>query len=289
MADNTNPFVSNDWFEEFHMLTTTPGQGVASTDSSTNGNYDSSSYAPSSDDSSSDDSSSDDSSSDDSSSDDSSSDDSSGYAPSSDDDSSSDDFSISEFSTGNFSIGDLSSSDSSSDYFSSDTETASSVADSEPTNSSLGLLFALDGQVIDTTPLLGDYPFLPALPHEFPNIFLVTDGRSFEGAPSFDMIDELGIIIILPLGFSLPDLNIQPYDITDSPEEDFSSFMAFAPNGRVTQELADAAFVIEVRDPDRFLGSIGDNGRYESARHMLEELYAWLYGSNDSDEDENLP
>ncbi|KAL7960461.1 hypothetical protein V8C34DRAFT_321351 [Trichoderma compactum] len=249
MADNITPFVSEDWHEEFDNLSTFK-RGVASTSSSVYGN------------------------------DDSSSEDSSDYAS---DGSRNDDYASEHSSTNDLTINNLGiagsnsspSSGPSSRYLSSDTN---SVADSETTN----------GHVIDNAPLLGDFPFLPDFPEEFTNQFTMVNRESVPGAQSVDLVAEVGIILVLPPRFVRPGMITRPYDVTQSPGEGFRLSMAFAPDGRITGELADAAFAIEIRDLDRYQGSIGDGRRWETVRHMLEEMRASLYPSRESDGEGHL-
>ncbi|KAK4083623.1 uncharacterized protein Triagg1_1285 [Trichoderma aggressivum f. europaeum] len=244
MAENNTPFVSEDWHEEFDNLNTFR-RGVASATSSVYGN------------------------------DDSISDDSSDYAS---DDSRNDDYAGDHSSTHDLTIHNLGlagsnsgpSSGPSSRYLS---ET-NSVADSETTN----------GQSIDNAALLGDFPFLPGFPEEFTNLFTIVNRESVPSALSVDLVAELGIILVLPPRFVRPGMITRPYDATQSPGEGLRLSMAFAPDGRITGELADAAFAIEIRDLDRYQGSIGDGRRWETVRHMLEEMRASLYPSRESDQ-----
>ncbi|KAL6695835.1 hypothetical protein J3F84DRAFT_372136 [Trichoderma pleuroticola] len=136
---------------------------------------------------------------------------------------------------------------------------------------------------IDNAPLLGDFPFLPDFPEEFVNLFTIVNRESVPGAQSVDLVAELGIILVLPPRFVRPGMVTRPYDVTQSPGEGFRLSMAFAPDGRITGELADAAFAIEIRDLDRYRGSIGDGRRWETVRHMLEEMRASLYPTRESD------
>lgn len=247
MAENNTPFVSEGWYEEFENLSGLR-RGVASTASSVYGN------------------------------DDSSSEDSSDYAS---DDSRGDDYASEHSSTNDLTMNNLAIASSNSGLSSGPSSGPSSrylsetnsVADSETTN----------GQSIDNAPLLGDFPFLPDFPEEFTNLFTIVNRDSVPGAQSVDLVAELGIILVLPPRFVRPGMVTRPYDITQSPGEGFRLSMAFAPDGRITGELADAAFAIEIRDVDRYQSSIGDGRRWETVRHMLEEMRASLYPSRESD------
>ncbi|KAK0765892.1 hypothetical protein N5P37_001832 [Trichoderma harzianum] len=248
MAENNTPFVSEDWHEEFDNLNTFK-RGVASTSSSVYGNDDSG-----------------DEDSSDYASDDSRHDD--GYA--------SEHSSADELNLNALGITGLSNSGPSSKYSSSrpSSRDSNSVAGSEISNE----------QVLDNAPLLGGFPFLPDFPEEFVNLFKIVNRESVPGALSVDMVAELGIILILPPRFVRPGMITRPYDATQSPGEGFRLSMAFAPNGKITGELADAAFAIEIHDAEKYQGSIGNGRRWETVKHMLEEMRASLYPSRESDE-----
>ncbi|OPB39051.1 hypothetical protein A0O28_0047560 [Trichoderma guizhouense] len=110
------------------------------------------------------------------------------------------------------------------------------------------------------------------------------DSNSVAGALSVDMVAELGILLVLPPRFVRPGMVTRPYDATQAPEEGLRLSMAFAPNGKITGELADAAFAIEIHDAKKYQGSIGDGRRWETVKHMLEEMRASFYPKRESDE-----
>ncbi|KKP00600.1 hypothetical protein THAR02_07287 [Trichoderma harzianum] len=250
MAENNTPFVSEDWHEEVDNLNTfrRGSRGVVSTSSSVYGN------------------------------DDSGDDESSDYASDDsrhDDDYASDHSGADELDIHGLGIASSGNSGPSSNYSSRPGSSDSKyVSDSDTSNE----------QVIDNAPLLGDFPFLPDFPEEFANLFTIVNRESVPGAQSVDMVAELGILLVLPPRFVRPGMTTRPYDATQSPGEGRRLSMAFAPDGRITGELADAAFAIEIQDLDKYQRSIGDGRRWETVKHMLEEIRASLYPSRESDE-----
>lgn len=100
-------------------------------------------------------------------------------------------------------------------------------------------------------------------------------------AQSLDLVDEFGIIVILPPTFSKPPWDIRPYYPDHSVNTGSMDVVAYGPSVGVNPELlADTAFLIEVRDEEKLQGSIGGGARFVTLRQMLGELYERLYGSN---------
>lgn len=251
MAANNTPFVSEDWHDEEsdNLNTFRRGSlGVVSTSSSVYGN------------------------------DDSGDEDSSDYASDDsrhDDDYASDHSGADELDINGLGIASSGNSGPSSNYSSRpSSRDSNSVAGSDTFNE----------QVLDNAPLLGGFPFLPDFPEEFVNLFKIVNRETVPGALSVDMVAELGILLVLPPRFVRPGMVTRPYDATQAPEEGLRLSMAFAPNGKITGELADAAFAIEIHDAKKYQGSIGDGRRWETVKHMLEEMRASLYPKRESDE-----
>ncbi|UKZ77113.1 hypothetical protein TrVFT333_004831 [Trichoderma virens FT-333] len=156
-------------------------------------------------------------------------------------------------------------------------DSGDSIAYSDATNSSVELIFPFDEGDIETVPLIGIDRFTHARLQNFFDLFDI--GVEAGHIQCLDLMETLGIFVILPPSFHRPGLNTRLYHTDPSREGEFSFCLPFAPDRIISWESPDTAFVIEIRDPTRFLISVGYGGRYMGAMHMLEDLYEQLYGS----------
>lgn len=117
-----------------------------------------------------------------------------------------------------------------------------------------------------------------------PRSLLLTDSliETLHTALSIDIVDELGIVVILPPTFSrTPQWETTPYSPDPSPKGEYIGLLAYGPNAGVNPKfLSDAAFMIEIRDEAKLVENIGEGLTFRSLRHMLEAYYELLYGSS---------
>ncbi|KAL7934978.1 hypothetical protein V8C35DRAFT_326755 [Trichoderma chlorosporum] len=167
--------------------------------------------------------------------------------------------------------------------FNGGSDTTSSTTDSETVSSLGDISFDFDETDIEPPPPLRDEPFPPAIPGDFLDLLEDCDDGSDRMVQSLDLMEEFGIVVILPSAFSKPGLDIKPYHTTRSLDEEYGLFVPFTPDRMISWGVTETALVIEIRDADRFMASIGANGRYVGARHMFEDLYEQLYSSNEEE------
>ncbi|KAK1242270.1 hypothetical protein MKX07_000256 [Trichoderma sp. CBMAI-0711] len=117
-----------------------------------------------------------------------------------------------------------------------------------------------------------------------PRSLILTESliETLHTALSIDIVDELGIVVILPPTFYRPpQWETRPYSPDPSPKGDYIELLAYGPNAGVNPKyLSDAAFMIEIRDEAKLVENIGEGLTFRSLRHMLEAYYELLYGSS---------
>ncbi|TFA98222.1 hypothetical protein CCMA1212_010072 [Trichoderma ghanense] len=117
-----------------------------------------------------------------------------------------------------------------------------------------------------------------------PRSLLLTESlvETLHTALSIDIVDELGIVVILPPTFSRPpQWETTPYSPEPEPKGEFIELLAYGPNAGVNPKyLSDAAFMVEIRDEAKLVENIGEGLTFRSLRHMLEAYYELLYGSD---------